>query len=201
MVRSIYEFDNYCVLFILMVKLDTIITGINMKDTRSWEQLYSSCYAALCTYVESIINDIDTSKDIVQELLVNVWRSEVHFRNSKELLGYLYKSLYNRSMDFIRKQRVRERVLAAMERETMDDSYDDFLLRSVREEIIRQLYLYIDDLPPDRRKIVELSISGFSGKEIADKLGISINTVKVQKNRSIKYLRDRLINAKERFEI
>jgi RNA polymerase sigma factor, sigma-70 family len=184
-----------------MVKLDTIITGINMKDTRSWEQLYSSCYAALCTYVESIINDIDTSKDIVQELLVNVWRSEVHFRNSKELLGYLYKSLYNRSMDFIRKQRVRERVLAAMERETMDDSYDDFLLRSVREEIIRQLYLYIGDLPPDRRKIVELSISGFSGKEIADKLGISINTVKVQKNRSIKYLRDRLINAKERFEI
>ncbi len=32
-----------------------------------------------------------------------------------------------------------------------------------------------------RRQIMKLSISGFSGKEIADKLGISVNTVKVQK--------------------
>lgn len=184
-----------------MVKLDTIITGINAKDTRSWEQLYASCYAALCTYVESIVNDMDSSKDIVQDLMISVWRSEVIFQSSKELLGYLYKSLYNRSMDFMRKKKVRERVLSAMEQDTADDFYDDFLLRSVREEIIRQLYLYIDDLPPDRRRIVQLSISGFSGKEIAEKLGISINTVKVQKNRSIKYLRDRLINVKERFEI
>lgn len=182
-----------------MVKLDTIIMGINAKDTQSWEQLYASCYAALCTYVESIVNDMDSSKDIVQDLMVCVWRSDVVFQSSKELLGYLYKSLYNRSMDFIRKKKVRERVLAGMEPEPTDDCHDDFLMMTVREEIIRQLYLYIDDLPPDRRKIVQLSISGFSGKEIAEKLGISINTVKVQKSRSIKYLRDRLINVDRRF--
>ena len=50
-----------------------------------------------------------------------------------------------------------------------------------------------------RRQIIELSINGFSGKEIADKLGISVNTVKVQKNRSIKYLRACLVNVKNEY--
>lgn len=180
-----------------MVQLDTIIGGINKKDAQSWAQLYSSCYVALCAYVESIVNDVDVAKDIVQELLVAVWQSEVKFANSKELLGYLYRSLYNRSLDFIRKKKVRNKVLSQLEVEEMEDFLEDFLLRTVREEVVRRLYLYIEDLPHDRKQIVKLSISGFSGKEIAEKLGISINTVKVQKSRSIKYLRDCLIKREE----
>ena len=37
-----------------------------------------------------------------------------------------------------------------------------------------------------------MSIQGHSGNEIADLLGISINTVKTQKNRGFKYLRGKL---------
>ena len=37
-----------------------------------------------------------------------------------------------------------------------------------------------------------LTLEGLSGKEIADKLGISIHTVKTQKSRSFKYLRSKL---------
>ena len=39
---------------------------------------------------------------------------------------------------------------------------------------------------------MELSILGLSGPEIAEKLGITIHTVKTQKNRSFKYLREKL---------
>ena len=80
-----------------------------------------------------------------------------------------------------------------------EDTWDDYLLKMVREEIIRLLYLHIEDLPKMRRQIIELSINGFSGKEIADKIGISVNTVKVQKNRSIKYLRACLVNVKNEY--
>ena len=59
-------------------------------------------------------------------------------------------------------------------------------------ELIRQLYVYIEDLPEERKKILLMSIQGHSGNEIADLLGISINTVKTQKNRGFKYLREKL---------
>ena len=81
--------------------------------------------------------------------------------------------------------------------EDRDDFLEDFLSRTVREEIMRRLYIHIGNLPPDRRRIMLLSIKGLSGKEIAEMLGISINTVKVQKNRSIKYLRECLIDKRK----
>ena len=37
-----------------------------------------------------------------------------------------------------------------------------------------------------------ISVLGLSGPEIAEKLGITIHTVKTQKNRSFKYLREKL---------
>ena len=82
-----------------------------------------------------------------------------------------------------------------------EDFSKDFMLDTVQEEIVRLLHLHIGHLPRVRRQIMKLSISGFSGKEIADKLGISVNTVKVQKNKSIKYLRDRLIHCRRELDL
>ena len=45
-----------------------------------------------------------------------------------------------------------------------------------------------------QKRIIELSIIGLSGKEIAEKLGISPNTVKVQKSRGLKSLRKYMKN-------
>lgn len=184
-----------------MIKLDSILDGINDKDEKSWAQLYSACYASLCTYVESIVCDMDNAKDIVQDLFVAIWDSKLRFGTASELLSYLYKSLYNNALIFLRNSKNRERLLEKMKQEELvrEDTWDDYLLKMVREEIIRLLYLHIEDLPKMRRQIIELSINGFSGKEIADKLGISVNTVKVQKNRSIKYLRACLVNVKNEY--
>lgn len=186
-----------------MVNFDSILPGINGKDERCWEQLYASCYAAMCVYVESIVKDMDSSKDIVQDLLVNLWHSDVQFASSKELMGYLYKSLYHNSLVYIRNKKKRASILDKIDKEKKEeeDFAKDFLLDTVQEEIVRLLYLYIDDLPRMRKQIIKLSVNGFSGKEIADKLGISVNTVKVQKNKSIKYLRDRLMHHRRELDL
>ena len=184
-----------------MVNLESILPGINAKNERCWEQLYSSCYAAMCVYVESIVKDMDSSKDIVQDLLVNLWHSDIRFTSARELMGYLYKSLYNNSLLYIRNKKKRATILDRMDREKeCDDFTREFMLDTVREEVVRLLYLHIGDLPRVRRQIMRLRISGFSGKEIAERLGISVNTVKVQKNKSIKYLRDRLLGYRRELE-
>ena len=144
---------------------------------------------------------MDSSKDIVQDLLVNLWHSDIRFTSARELMGYLYKSLYNNSLLYIRNKKKRATILDRMDREKeCDDFTREFMLDTVREEVVRLLYLHIGDLPRVRRQIMRLSISGFSGKEIAERLGISVNTVKVQKNKSIKYLRDRLLGYRRELE-
>ena len=58
--------------------------------------------------------------------------------------------------------------------------------------MIRHLYNGIQSLPPEQRRIILLSIAGVKGEEIARRLGISINTVKTQKYRGYRTLRNRL---------
>lgn len=66
---------------------------------------------------------------------------------------------------------------------------------TVKEEAIRQLYFYIEELPAEQRRIILLRIEGHPWDEIASKLGVSINTVKTQKSRSYKFLREKLGNS------
>ena len=154
-----------------------ILRGVNQKDLKAWETLYASYYAALCSYADGIVKDSDTAQDIVQDTLIRTW--------------YLYRSTYNNALFHLRTQASRQNILRKMVAEEVELPDEQFAL-TVREELIRQLYVYIEDLPEERKKILLMSIQGHSGNEIADLLGISINTVKTQKNRGFKYLREKL---------
>ncbi len=179
----------------MMEELDLILEGINNREEKSWKQLYTICYKALCTYSETIVNNFDDAKDIVQDLFINIWYTDTRFPTSRELLSYLYKSTYRNSLIFIRDKRNQNHILNKMKQEHYPEEFPlDFLLKTVQIEIIRHLHAYIEKLPPMQKRIIELSIAGLSGKEIAAKLGISINTVKVQKSRGLKFLRKHLKN-------
>lgn len=72
---------------------------------------------------------------------------------------------------------------------------DEYFTATVREELVRLLRIHINDLPVEARKIFELSLDRLSGGEIAETLGISIHTVKSQKNRCLKILREKMKGA------
>ena len=168
-----------------------ILRGVNQKDLKARETLYASYYAALCSYADGIVKDSDTAQDIVQDTLIRIWNSDRTFPDIKELTWYLYRSTYNNALFHLRTQASRQNILRKMVAEEVELPDEQFAL-TVREELIRQLYVYIEDLPEERKKILLMSIQGHSGNEIADLLGISINTVKTQKNRGFKYLREKL---------
>lgn len=168
-----------------------ILRGVNQKDLKAWETLYASYYAALCSYADGIVKDSDTAQDIVQDTLIRIWNSDRTFPDIKELTWYLYRSTYNNALFHLRTQASRQNILRKMVAEEVELPDEQFAL-TVREELIRQLYVYIEDLPEERKKILLMSIQGHSGNEIADLLGISINTVKTQKNWGFKYLREKL---------
>lgn len=159
---------------------------------KSWKTLYDFYYSALCSYANSIIKDSETAKDLVQDILIKIWDSNGHFKEVKDLLGFFtgqYITIHCIIYVLYKFAKKAFRQIAAEEQLEFDDEQFAF---TVQEELIRQLYVYIDDLPKDRREIILLSLKGYSGNEIAETLGITINTVKKQKNRGFKYLREKL---------
>jgi len=169
-----------------------ILNAVNQKDLKAWEKIYDFYYSALCSYANSIVKDFESSKDIVQDVLIKIWDSDRHFGSVKDFTWYLYRAVYNNSLYHLRSLQSHQNALRQMMIEEDADFDEEQFAATVQEELIRQLYVYIDDLPKDRKEVILLSLKGYSGNEIAETLGITINTVKKQKNRGFKYLREKL---------
>lgn len=172
-------------------RVDSIVAGVNEKDRERWGDFYDRYYAALCTYVSKILPIPAAVEDLVQEVFISVWEGKRIFADEKELTNYLYRACYNNTLLYIRNHQIHDVALSKM-LEAQKEEEDRIYALTVKEEIIRQLYQHINDLPPEQRRIILLRIEGFTWEEIAEQLKVSINTVKTQKTRSYRFLRERM---------
>jgi len=92
----------------MSIDFDSLLEGVNKKDMRAWEELYAGYYAVLCSYVNNILRDRDQAQDIVQDVLVAVWKSSKQFGDMKELTSYLYRSCYNNALIYKRNVQIRK---------------------------------------------------------------------------------------------
>ena len=169
-------------------KDDLIVAGVNQKDKGIWRDFYNRYYAALCSYVEKILFLTDAVEDLVQEVFISVWEGKRTFSDSRELTNYLYRACYNNALLYIRNHQIHDSILNGLPQEEDFEDEEMLYALTVKEEAIRQLYFYIEELPAEQRRIILLRIEGHSWDEIASRLGVSINTVKTQKSRSYKFL-------------
>lgn len=173
-------------------KNDTIVIAVNRKDERVWGDFYDRFYAALCVYVAKMLPVADAVEDLVQEVFISVWESKRTFVDIKELTNYLYRACYNNTLLYIRNNQIHDTILNSLAEDEGSEDEEMVYALTVKEEIIRQLYFYIEELPTEQRRIILMRIEGHTWEEIAERLGVSINTVKTQKTRSYKFLREKL---------
>lgn len=167
--------------------------GINNKKSQSWEALYTRYYAALCAFTARMLNNqSDDVEDLVQDIFLSIWNNERKFENISELTNYLYRACYNNALIHIRNHNIRNSLLPAILNENRLENSQEAYALAVQEELIRQLHFYIQQLPPEQERIISLRLQGHSWNDIAEIMQLSINTVKTQKQRSYKFLREHL---------
>jgi len=151
-------------------------------------------YSSLCAYANKFVYDIDSSEEIVQEVFFQLWKHRDDVGITTSLQSYLYRSVKNRSLNFIKHNRIKDEY-ENYGKQSMNNeggSPEEGLYASELEQKIAET---IAQLPPERKKIFIMSrYEDFKYKEIADKLNISIKTVENQMGKAIKYLRENLVD-------
>lgn len=166
------------------------IEDINRKNTTAWRELYRCFYASLCNLSSHISKDAHCAEDIVQECLINLWHSDLSFADIRPLKVYLYKSVYNNTLKYLRDREVDLRRLEGYQQ--VQETEEEMFYQAIEEEIVRKLRAAIAELPEQRRRILEMSLDGLTVQEIARQLDISENTVKTQKKRAYAYFKKTL---------
>lgn len=167
------------------------LNGVNRKKPIAWKNLYKYFYAALCAYAERITGNSSASEDIVQECFISIWKSPIVFNEIKALKVYLFRSVYHNSLKYLRDAQVDNNRLKLWQ-EVQEEVSDEYFYQAVEEEVVRKLNAVIADLPLQQRKVLELSITGMTVQAIAEKLGMTANTVKTHKKRAYAYLKEHL---------
>ena len=180
------EKDSYLWRKILMMReLGDLYKEANYKV------LFENFYKPLVSFATVHSSSSDVAEDLVQEVFVYIWSRELEFENLLALKTYLYRSVLNRCRNHLRDIRLRQeherKFLAELE------EGDNSLLNGIiREEVYRQLTAALDYLPPQCRRIYEMAQDGKRSSEIAEELGLAVETVKRQRKIARKILQEKL---------
>lgn len=145
-------------------------------DNQAYRQLYSLYYVALKSLANYYIGDEDLAGDMVQDTFLSLLGYRRRFGSVNEVKYFLYASLKNKCISQLRKNKVRQKAEPVVQ--GLYDRMSDYWNRAMEEDVYSQLMAAIETLPPQCRLVMQLTLEGLKVTQIAERLGISPETVK-----------------------
>jgi len=157
-----------------------------------FEKLFREHFTALCYFAQKYLGDIDSSKEIVHNVFIKIWENRTEFDWEKPAKSYLFTSVYNRSLNYLRDSRKFVSTDSAGFQNNPGDN-SPFTDSMEVAELESRIKLALAKLPEKCREVFELN--RFEGKkytEVAEQLNISVKTVETQMSKALKVLKEEL---------
>jgi RNA polymerase sigma-70 factor (family 1) len=168
-----------------MVLAGQIKNGNQLAFATIFDRYHKQMYVLAHRFLKSQ----DMAEDIVQQVFVNFWINRIKINENLNIRSFLFTAVKNLTLNTIRDERgaIAKNYEFLMESVLNESELDESLeLTSLIEKAVAKL-------SPQRRQIFYLKImEGCSNQEIADKLNISINTVKSQYYHILKEIREHI---------
>jgi len=154
-----------------------LISRLHADDLVAFDGLYLKYHQAIYKNIIKLTRDQEAAKDILQDVFFKLWENRHSISLQQSLSGWLFVVSYNQSISYLRKilreSTVQNKILS---QSALQDIYDQ---PPLVEDQYRLMYMAIENLSPQKRKVLELcKIEGLSYEEAAKKLNISKHTVK-----------------------
>ena len=168
-----------------------VFKKIKEGNIQAFETLFRDYYEPLCRYAYSLVEDMNTAEEIVQGLFYTLWKERQNLQIFTSVNGYLYRSVKNKSLQFLEHKRVRENYQKIYIENT------NFKTSTPQEELeYKELEQQIKEtlvhLPERRQKIFLMHrMERKKYNEIAQELQISVKTVEAEMSKALRELRDK----------
>lgn len=154
-----------------------------------YKRSFDILYPSLCVFANKYVDNLETAKDLVQEVFIKIWKNHLNFENDKSIKSYLYIAVKNKSLDFLKSKEYKRNSKLNIETLKLISSNTYFEKQVLIEETSRIVSAAINTLPHKCKKIINLSLKGLENKQISEELAVSLNTVKTQKRIAYQKLR------------
>ena len=167
-----------------------LLEGLRNGAEHCYSALFNTLYPALCYHALQYTADEAVSEDIAEEAFIKLWERREHFFNLGELKRFLYVTVQNASIDWLRKRPRTARMHDELGRLADGLEKTQFELM-VETELFRELNAAIETLPHQTRTVIKkIFIEGKKGTEVAEEMGVSKSTVNTLKTLGIRKLQN-----------
>ena len=167
-----------------------IVRAISKGDSNAFQKVFNDCYESLCQYAFTILKDMDEAEDVVQATFIKIWENRKELDIKHAIRSYLFRAVYHKCINQLEHRTVKLKYLDHGMREKSSEVQHPEIFPDELEQNIKNA---INRLPPQCRLIFVMSrYEELRYSEIAQKLGISVNTVENQVSKALKILRAEL---------
>jgi RNA polymerase sigma-70 factor (ECF subfamily) len=166
-----------------------------------FERLFEINKEKVYRFALKLTGDASRAQEITQQCFIRLWENMEKVRDGEDIFPLLFVYVKNLVIDEARRNYREKKLMqqAAEEeksRPQAEDTGDKYIMR---KEFDLQIYKVVGAMPEQRRNVYELSrVHGYSNKEIADKLSISVATVKNHLGSALQSIRQQM---KSHFDI
>ena len=130
------------------------VSDFNKDHPEAFELLFSSYYSSLCFFAEKYVTQTDDARDLVSEVFSNLWHKQIALKTHTNIKSFLYYSVRNACIDFIRKQKVLAKRNKELEQYLQNDNL--FHNEVLKSEVLQDIYAEIQALPDQYKKAFQL---------------------------------------------
>jgi RNA polymerase sigma-70 factor (ECF subfamily) len=162
---------------------------IQQHNKEAFNLLYGRYYKMLYVLAFRYLKNQDAAADIIQQSFAKLWEFKNDFSVDSNVKSYLYSMVKNLVLNQMRNENnaLEHQYKIAQE----IPQYEDNLIANIeKKELSDILFRAIEMLPEQKKMVCNYKLEEkLSNREIADKMDISINTVKTHYAQSLKQLR------------
>ncbi len=173
---------------------EQLVTKCLEKDALAQKQLFDVYSRRMMGVCLRYSKDSEEAQDVLQMGFIKVFEKLDMYNHKGSLEGWIRKIIVNTALDNIRKNK---KLMNNVELEKVDFQLHNYNENAVDELSAQDLLKVIQEMPTGFKTVFNMYvIEGYSHKEIAEELNISVNTSKSQFLRARAYLQKVLIKEK-----
>lgn len=167
-----------------------ILSRFYMGDENALAIIFNRLHKGLFYFAIRLVKLPQVAEDIVAESFIKLWSKRNDFDRLAAIKSFLFivvkNSCLNEIKSYVRHQHSHEEIKYLLP--GSENIFSEHLV--AKAELLHRIVMDIEQLPPARRKIFKMIyLQGFSTVEVAKKLNITVNTVRVQKAKGLHTLR------------
>lgn len=166
-----------------------LLNRCRLNDEKAFNLLFDRYFKLLYSFGYGLIQNEDIAKELAMDVMLRLWQKKGDLIVENELLPYLFRSVKNAVYNHWRKARIITQPLEIFE-DNLENSSPSADSNLVFKELEKSYNDILNNLPEQRRKIFHLSRNeNLSYAEIAEKMNLSVHTVRNQMSSSVRYFR------------